>query len=198
MTLRKPTTKKTPYPVKPNSINKSASKMLNNTKRQAKKNNIELPKDIEKYYATAYTSSVVVETPKTYNINKSDELNSLENINPKLSNRFIVTFPDYFKIPKWSVASVIRPIVNNEQGGEFYVKLHDLTSISVSKRLLKMINLLPFKLKLEMVDPTGAPIETWVFKKCVIKNIIWSELSYDINNLSTINLNIKFEKLKIK
>jgi len=58
MALRKTT--KPPVVKKPTSLSKSTSKMLTATKRQAKKIDIKLPKDIEDYYTVDYETASTV------------------------------------------------------------------------------------------------------------------------------------------
>ena len=47
--------------------------------------------------------------------------------------------------------------------------------------------------ELELLDPTGVCVQKWVLKNCMITSVNGGELSYDSNDLATIELTLRFD-----
>ena len=114
-------------------------------------------------------------------------------VDPKLSNRFIVTFPDYFNIPEYVVNQVTRPsmIVSIEPKDEtnfhfnpMYFRLLDPVKPSTSHSLMNALNILNQKddksvaVTLKSLSPIGEVIETWQISG-KISNVDFGLLFYE-------------------
>lgn len=128
---------------------------------------------------------------------------------PKLTNRFIVEFPDELDIPSWLVQSASRPSIEIEgietgyMNGYHYVRKKvkysefDLTFIdpigpSTSQKIMEWVRLhteitgrmgyaagYAKTIILSVLDSTGIAIESWKYYDCQITKVDWEEMSYD-------------------
>jgi len=133
---------------------------------------------------------------------------------PKRMNRFLITFPEHFNIPQWVVFDTSRPnmIIKSKKilGFELFKKMiwadmlitmSDPIGPSTSQSLMDLIHKSlyekkqiikdKFKLKLEMLDPTGVVVEKWDLSDCEFKSIDFGELSYQNDDIVKITLVIK-------
>jgi len=131
--------------------------------------------------------------------------NPLNMIEPVLSNRFLVKFPDEFDIKPFYIVSVNLPsivlkrttifgqtIFLKKEIGEVTFELMD--NSSVIDKIMKNINTNPnigLDYELEILDPTGVVIERWKFKKSLIKIVDFSGLSYDNDQFMRIVMTIQ-------
>lgn len=166
-----------------------ASKMMHkNTVKQAKSKGKKLSKDIRKVYDVNDKLMCHVKNSK---IPLPYE--------PKMNNRWYVKFSKDIFIPEWVVESVTRPSYPFNVGGKIHLLLRDPIAPSTSKCLVDFLkNPKPFKLKIELVDPLGEVVETWVVKGCVIVSVDWSPLDYTSNDATTIHVEISYNEVKFK
>jgi len=105
----------------------------------------------------------------------SESLN-LTNVEPKLCNRFTVTFPPYFNLPNYVVNQVTRPscILSKDSEGKtkFFwqpmsFRLYDPISPSTSHALMAGLEFLNKEekrtiiIRLVMQNAAGEPVEIW-------------------------------------
>jgi hypothetical protein len=137
---------------------------------------------------------------------------------PKRMNRFLITFPEHFNIPQWVVFDTSRPnmIIKSKKilGFELFKKIiwadmlitmSDPIGPSISQSLMDLIHKSlyekkqiikdKFKLKLEMLDPTGVVVEKWDLSDCEFKSIDFGKLSYQNDDIVKITLVIKLGKV---
>jgi hypothetical protein len=137
---------------------------------------------------------------------------------PKRMNRFLITFPEHFNIPQWVVFDTSRPnmIIKSKKilGFELFKKIiwadmlitmSDPIGPSTSQSLMDLIHKSlyekkqiikdKFKLKLEMLDPTGVVVEKWDLSDCEFKSIDFGKLSYQNDDIVKITLVIKLGKV---
>jgi hypothetical protein len=133
----------------------------------------------------------------------------------KKQNRFMVTYPEHFKIPQWVTFETSRPsmklvtkkifgfeLVKSFKWDDLVIKLRDPIGPSTTQSLMELIH--PdlknkhkvkekFSLQIEMLDPTGVIVEKWQLDNCEFKSIDFGKLSYDNDNLVTCTLTIKLK-----
>lgn len=113
---------------------------------------------------------------------------------PKRKNRWLVHFPDHFKIEPWCVFKTQRPsmkIVEKKFLGirtgtsveweKISFELNDPIGPSVSERLYELMDselTENFDYVLEMLDPTGVVVEKWNIQDCEIEEISLGSLDY--------------------
>lgn len=162
-------------------IENSSKKMYKNTQKQAVGIGKKLPKEIKSVYRD------------------NDESKIAPPYEPKMANRWYVKFSKDIFIPEWVVESVTRPSYPFNVGGKIHLLLRDPIAPSTSKCLVDFLkNPKPFKLKIQLVDPLGEVVETWVVKGCVIISVDWSPLDYTSNDATTIHVEISYNEVKFK
>ena len=113
---------------------------------------------------------------------------------PKRKNRWLVYFPEHFKIEPWCFSKTQRPsmkIVEKKFLGirtgtdveweKISFELNDPIGPSVSERLYELMDgelTEKFDYTLEMLDPTGVVVEEWLIKDCEIEAISLGGLDY--------------------
>src|SRR6478609_11310164 len=104
----------------------------------------------------------------------------------KKQNRFIVSLPDEFDIPKWVTKSATRPSAIFDGGGitwgEMKISFWDPIGPSTSKKLWDILTSEINKkhnFKLELLDPKGEVIESWGLDDCIITSIDFGGLNFD-------------------
>jgi len=119
-------------------------------------------------------------------------------IEPKFENRFIVQFPEEFNIESWAVQFMNRPKFNfkKKKWENIKIKFIDPIAPSTSERLMELIKSYSaglclkkkkFEIKIETLDPTGVPIETWLISECKIIEVDFGNWEYhEIKNGDTI------------
>jgi hypothetical protein len=125
---------------------------------------------------------------------------------PKIKNRFLVTFPQDFNIPNYIVKEVSRPSANFINGicvwDELTIKFYDLINPSTSAFFIDLMNFDEnnrrkidnvFTLYLESLDPLGDVIERFRFANCFITSVNFSNFDYSSNDLSECEIKIKFD-----
>lgn len=138
---------------------------------------------------------------------------------PKRTNRWIVTFPEDFEIPDWTMTKACRPkfLIHNKMVsyGEMTFTFRDPIGPSMSQAvwdlLLKITTLSKsydpnsdvettefwkkyrtgFPLKIEMLDPTGHVVESWDLAGCKLLSVDFGELDYSDDSFATLSMKIK-------
>jgi hypothetical protein len=112
------------------------------------------------------------------------------------ANRFLVRFETPFTIPEWYVR---RVSFISRQEKEFGISMFDFldtdTNRPIIADILGMVNnsdALPFKISIDHLDPTGCVIYTERYHGCKIKEVYRSELRYDEDDISTIDMTITY------
>jgi len=122
-----------------------------------------------------------------------------------LSNRYLVKFPDELEIKPFFVTNVNLPTINlihtTIMGHRFFVKkevgcvtFEFIDDSEIIYKLMNNINTNPnveLDYGVEVLDPRGSVLKRWEFKKCLIKTIDFSELSYDNDQMMKIMVTIK-------
>ena len=133
----------------------------------------------------------------------------------KKQNRFMVTYPEHFKIPQWVTFETSRPsmklvtkkifgfeLVKSFKWDDLVIKLRDPIGPSTAQSLMDLIY--PdlknnhkvkekFSLIVDMLDPTGVVIEKWQLDNCEFKSIDFGKLSYENDDVVTCTLTIKLK-----
>jgi hypothetical protein len=113
---------------------------------------------------------------------------------PKRKNRWLVHFPEHFKIESWCVTKTQRPSMKivekrflgikmgmNVEWEKMSFEFVDPIGPSVSERLYELMDdelTENFDYTLEMLDPTGVVVEKWLIKDCEIEAISLGSLDY--------------------
>ena len=132
---------------------------------------------------------------------------------PKLNNRFIVTFPSEFNIPEWSAFSVDMPSFSIKEKKIFGIKyfeeivwddvlvqLYDPIDPSNSKAIMKIIETNPnikFDFFINILDPAGITIETWCLTGCRFSSVYFGHYDYSDFNTTKIDLTITPTNVKL-
>lgn len=110
--------------------------------------------------------------------------------------RFLVRFETPFTIPEWYVR---RVSFISSQKKEFDISMFDFldtdTNRPIIADILGMVNnsdALPFKISIDHLDPTGRVIYTERYHGCKIKEVYRSELHYEKDDFSTIDMTITY------
>lgn len=145
---------------------------------------------------------------------KSDFLLKTNEHEFKRKNRWVVTFPEHFKIEPWCVAKTQRPSLKLVEKKflcfttGFSVEWENITfhfldpiNPSVSKSLFELMDAElteTFDYKLEMLDPTGVVVETWEITDCEIISIDLGALNYELDDLAKCTMVVKPGNVKLK
>lgn len=134
---------------------------------------------------------------------------------PKKRNRFILHFPEHFVIQEWVISAASRPSMYIEtkkflgftiskklKWHPINIVLLDPIAPSTSQELMTIINnnwiLEKFKLRVELLDPTGVVVERWHIKDCQIKSIDFGELNYATDELAKCSMIVDFNKVELE
>jgi hypothetical protein len=139
-------------------------------------------------------------------LNKSPSI-----IEPKLNNRFLVNLPKGFMVPCYFISSIEKPDIYIEEKkifgitysrkkiySEINLTIRDFIGNDINKIMTYFETNKKFSLNIEILDPTGAVVNTYFLDDCVIKSINFGESNYDNDNINLISLMIKYNKLTIK
>jgi len=168
-----------------NKINAMSKKMYEKTKKQIKDLSIGIQEDFKSVYDVHDVAKVL----------------KFEQFEPKKNNRFFLKFPKKANIPVSCVKSSTRP--SFPLCNDINIVLYDPLHLNLTKNLLALINDYEingnmFKLNMEMLDPIGNVMETFILTDCLILKIEWSPLDYANDDLAYINLTVRYKDLKIK
>jgi len=119
---------------------------------------------------------------------------------PKRKNRWLVHFPEHFKIASWCVSRTQRPSVKITEKRFLGIRMGtmlewerisfefiDPISPSISESLWVLMDgelNETFDYTLEMLDPTGVVIEKWLIKDCEIEAINLGRLDYSEDGIA--------------
>lgn len=125
-----------------------------------------------------------------------------ETYEPKKTNRWVVDFPEDFKIESWVVRNItpLRYDSVVRKWDDLIITLFDPIVKSTSKSLMDLIgrgDYHHFKLGLRMLDPTGSDVEVYEMKGCKIKTFDFGETDYEIGEPKMITLTIPFKSCSI-
>lgn len=126
---------------------------------------------------------------------------------PKKKNRWLVHFPEHFNIEPWCVSKTQRPSINivekkflgmimsaSAEWEKISFEFIDPINPSISKSLYALMEAElteTFDYTLEMLDPTGTVIETWIIKDCEIEYINLGSLEYSDDSIANCFMMIK-------
>lgn len=122
---------------------------------------------------------------------------------PKKTNRYIIIFPESFKIPQWVCSKTSRPIAIISSGKIVWEPLianvYDSIAPSTAQGLFNLISEDKlndkFEMRIQMLDPTGEVVEEWVLLDCSFEKIDFGVLSYELDKVCEIILTIKLGKV---
>lgn len=108
---------------------------------------------------------------------------------PLHSDLFVVTFPNQFNIPEFSVRSVTRPSVRMDARGlmrwnTIRIVLNNLIAPSISASVRDFVQYFEehptesMVVRIETFDRAGVVIERWAIHTRGFLNVNWSDLSY--------------------
>jgi hypothetical protein len=125
-----------------------------------------------------------------------ENMNINKYIEPLMSNRFILEFPEKLKMENYTeqiVSKIKRPsyLVNTNSWGDMEIEFLDLINSSISNNIINNIKNIGddgFELKIHLLDPTGIKIFTHVYDVEKIKTINFSELNYSDSNIQKMTL----------
>ena len=132
-------------------------------------------------------------------LEKFKEYSEIVKYEPKKSNRWVVDFPEHFKIEKWMVKHMTPVIYDaeNRKWEDIVVTLIDTAPKSTAKPLSDLIQkgtYHNFNFKMTLLGPVGDNVEEYFFETCNINNIHFGETDYNINDFKLIKLSISFKK----
>ena len=126
---------------------------------------------------------------------------------PMKKNRWLVKFSEPFsEIQMWWINKASRPTytLESKSWDNMVISLVDPIGQSTSKIILDAIRELGkdssksnIKFALEMLDPTGVMVETWVIEGDLIL-VDFGELSYDLDESCEIKLHISPRNVELK
>ena len=112
------------------------------------------------------------------------------------ANRFLVRFGTPFGIPEWYVR---RVSFFSSRGKELEISVFDFidsnTNRPIVADILGMINnthVAPFSISIDHLDPTGKLLYTERYHGCKIKEAMRSDLYYENDDISTIDMQITY------
>lgn len=120
-------------------------------------------------------------------------------VEPKRNNRFVIEFPEEFKIPSYCVQKVVCPKMTKGLFGfswkDLSISFLDIIGPSASNSLFKNKNRKNFILQLSFLDPVGVAIETWNIHIQKIKSIDFGgKISYADDSLVEIKAVFKVKE----
>lgn len=111
---------------------------------------------------------------------------------PKMKNRFLVEFPEQFKIESWMVQKINKPKFTNSQWQDIKIEFVDAVAPSTSQALFKVIeNEAPFVFNIKILDPTGIEVEEWVVHVKRILTVDFGELDYAITEVQRVSMTVR-------
>ena len=133
---------------------------------------------------------------------------------PKRKNRFLVHFPDELGIAPWCVSKTQRPSVKIKEKKFLGIRMGvttewekisfefiDPISPSVAEKLADLMEnglVDVFTYKLEMLDPTGVVVETWIIEDCEIEAISLGTLDYGLDDIARCYMLVKPGSVKLQ
>lgn len=126
-------------------------------------------------------------------------------LEPKKTNRFLIKFPESFKLPNWISFKSSRPtaILGSKKPvwEPLIVHIYDFIEPSITRALFRLISedktKEKFEMTIQMLDPTGNVVEEWSLVDCSFEKIAFGELSYDLNEFAKCTLTIKLDKVTL-
>jgi hypothetical protein len=108
---------------------------------------------------------------------------------PRVSDLFVVTFPERFNIPEFAVRSVTRPSARMDALGRINwepinIVLSDLIEPSTSRAVMDFVAYFEehpmetITVIIEMINRQGIVTEKWSIETRGFLNVAWSDLSY--------------------
>ena len=121
-------------------------------------------------------------------------IDSPEDIEIKLSTRYVVKLPKELEIESYFVNEVELPKLVNKEWQNMNIKFINTIPDSIAQKLLKLIdqNTL-FSYTITMHDPVGIIVEKWLITVKKIVGIDFGNLSYNKSDLIISTLTIKPE-----
>lgn len=132
----------------------------------------------------------------------------------KRKNRWLVHFPEHFKIEPWCVSKTQRPSIkivekrflgirmsSAVEWGHINFEFLDPINPSVSESLHALMDTdltETFDYRLEMLDPTGKVVETWEITDCEIISIDLGSLFYESKDIAKCFMTVKPGNVKLK
>lgn len=132
---------------------------------------------------------------------------------PKRKNRWLVHFPEHFKIEPWCFSKTQRPSIKivekrflgirmgtEVEWEKISFELNDPIGPSVSERLYELMDgelTENFDYVLEMLDPTGVVVEKWNIQDCEIEEISLGNLDYADDGIAKCFMLVKPGKITL-
>ena len=117
-------------------------------------------------------------------------------LEPKITNRYIIRFPDNFDINIYMCKSISRPSFHINQGSILYndivLNLYDPINPSTSQKIFSIVNdntITNFDFIIEILDPVGVTIEKWTING-FIRSVDFGKLDYSLKDLLNITMTI--------
>jgi hypothetical protein len=118
---------------------------------------------------------------------------------PKKTNRWLLEFPKGSNIDNWICKAVTLPVYPFDTDNDISVTLYDPLANSTTNNILNFVKKgKPFKLKINILDPTSVVVEKWVLKGCIIKRIDCPPLDYSTDEPMLVHLQISYNEVKYK
>jgi len=117
----------------------------------------------------------------------------------KTNDRFVVEFPEEFKIAPYTVKKINAPVFDTEkrQWENFVIELLDPVHPSASKGIFELIQKeiqnkdYMFSFVIKTLDPAGMVIEKWKMSECKIDRIHFGDNDYGNGEVRIIHMSIK-------
>ncbi len=141
-----------------------------------------------------------VDVSKTVFIDRLERIKNSSRIDhnyePKRNYRFTVNFPEEFNIDSFLVKSITMPTLSNGTCGSIEMKFMDVIGKSISQKLYDLYEKFKktlsdsekgiFSFEIAILDPVGAPLETWKIDVETIKSINYGTLDYSDDGISEV------------
>lgn len=129
---------------------------------------------------------------------------------PKVSNRFIVEFPEHFNMPPYFIQSVTKPRLINRKwwmGNKWEnieIKTLDPIGPSMTSAVVEFIDFCElnkpslfsknrelFEFTIKALDPTGIEVEKWVIGVKKLISVDFGKFDYENKDLQVIKILLK-------
>lgn len=123
---------------------------------------------------------------------------------PKRANRFVLYFPEEMNIAPWAVQSVSMPrleigLFNRKSWSDMEVTMLDPIGPSTTTIIFdQLMNAKNFSVRLEMLDPSGVPVQVFRISIASLKNYENSIFNQNDDALSTIRLTFNIKNVALE
>ena len=120
---------------------------------------------------------------------------------PKLQNRHIVTFPEIYNIPDWSIKSINLPTITNTNCGNIILEIYDPIQPSIKQACMELLveDKLndTFELNVVILGSARDVVEKWQFTIKEIVSINFGNFDFNKDEPNTMKMELKILKYEM-